>query len=393
MKIAVVYGTRPEAIKLAPLIHALNKHKGLQPIVISTGQHKEMLDQVNSWFNISPDHELNVFSEKQTLSQLLSKIVWQIDKLFSIIKPDALLIQGDTTTVLGAAIATFYNMSDKKIPVIHLEAGLRSHNIDSPYPEEANRRLVSQIATLHLAPTTTARQNLLNEGNDGSLIAVTGNTVIDALEYTINKPTHFDDPRVEQLINSHTPYILATCHRRENWGEPMRRAALALKRITERLPDYRVLLPMHGNPQVQRDLRAVLDLSPNAILTQSLPYPQFSHAMNEARLIISDSGGVQEEAPSLGKPVLVLRENTERPEAVRAGTVKLVGTDTDVIVNEACRLLTDDVAYAEMAHAENPFGDGHAAEHCVHAIEKLMYSQTQADLPPEDVPPVSVSQN
>ncbi|MDO5747723.1 MAG: UDP-N-acetylglucosamine 2-epimerase (non-hydrolyzing) [Actinomycetaceae bacterium] len=372
MKVAIVYGTRPEAVKVAPLILALEDHKGFDPVVVSTGQHKEMMKQVNDWFELKPHYELDVFQSGQSLNELIGKVIRQVEDFLQEVEPDALLIQGDTTTVLGAALAAFYHTNQKKIPVIHLEAGLRSHDIDSPYPEEANRRLVTQIAALNLAPTETARMNLLDEGNDDALIQITGNTVIDALYYTVNKPVTFTDPRLTQLVDEDTPYILVTCHRRENWGKPMHRIAIALRKLTEKLPDYNIVLPLHGNPDIRELFYKELGTTDRVILTDSLPYPQFCHAMKHADLIISDSGGVQEEAPSLGKPVLVLRENTERPEAVAAGTVKLVGTDTQRIIDEAYTLLTDKDAYAAMAHKENPFGDGNAAEKCIHAIEKLL---------------------
>ncbi|MDO5741449.1 MAG: UDP-N-acetylglucosamine 2-epimerase (non-hydrolyzing) [Vagococcus sp.] len=372
MKIAVIYGTRPEAIKVAPIIKALERHSGFEPVIVSTGQHKEMMDQVNQWFQLKPDYELDVFKQGQSLNNLLSKVIAQVEIFLKETEPDAILIEGDTTTVLGAAIATFFHKKGHTIPVIHLEAGLRSHDINSPFPEEANRRLVTQIAALNLAPTETARLNLINEGNDNALIAVTGNTVIDALKYTVSKSVIFDDPRLPKLIEDDNPYILVTCHRRENWGKPMHRIAEGLRKLTEKLPEYNIVLPLHGNPDIRKLFYKELGTTDRVILTDSLPYPQFCHAMKHADLIISDSGGVQEEAPSLGKPVLVLRENTERPEAVAAGTVKLVGTDTQRIVDEAYTLLTDKDAYAAMAHKENPFGDGNAAEKCIHAIEKLL---------------------
>lgn len=364
----VIYGTRPEAVKMAPLIKALEVSEVLEPFVVSTGQHREMMDQVNQWFKITPDLDLQAFKDGNSLNALSARILSLLDPVLEEVKPDAVVVQGDTTTVAIAAIACFYRL----IPVVHLEAGLRSGDIHSPFPEEANRRLAGQVTALHLAPTAASMANLIREGVSHTSIVVSGNTVVDALNWTAAHDVTFTDPVLAAEFAADRPMILLTTHRRENWGEPMRRIGEAVAQIAQHHPDHLVVFPMHMNPLVREQvLPAIRDLG-NVHVTEPLDYPQFVHAQKWARLVLTDSGGVQEEAPSFGKPVLVLRDNTERPEAVTAGTVRLVGTMTDRIVSETCRLLSDEVAYTRMAQAVNPYGDGRAAERGAAAIAHLL---------------------
>jgi len=366
--VAVIYGTRPEAIKMAPLVSGLRAHSGLDPVVVVTGQHREMLDQVNELFGIVPEHDLDLMVHGATLAELSSRALLDVSTLLQQIRPDAVVVQGDTSTAFVAGLAAFY----QQIPVVHLEAGLRSGDITSPFPEEANRRLVAPITGLHLAPTATARGNLIAEGIKPDVIATTGNTVIDALQEALRTPARFADPAVEELVTSGRRFALVTAHRRESWGEPMRQAMLALRDIAEAEPDLALVVPMHRNPVVREVVREVLAEVPGVLLTEPFDYHEFCHTMRAATIVISDSGGVQEEAPSLGKPVLVMRENTERPEAVEAGTVRLVGTDRTTIRESALTLLRNPAAYAEMAMATNPYGDGEAGPRAVAAVAHLL---------------------
>lgn len=362
-----VYGTRPEAIKMAPLIAAIRAHPDLESVVAVTGQHREMLDQVNVLFGITPDHDLDLMAHGATLPEIASRTLLATSALLERDRPDLVVVQGDTSSAFTAALAAFY----QRIPVAHLEAGLRTGDIYSPFPEEVNRRLTAPIAALHLAPTSTSRRNLEAEGIDPARIAVTGNTVIDALQTTIGVPVTFTDPRVSALVAAGRPILLVTSHRRESWGEKMTEAMGAVRSIAERHPEVEVLLPMHRNAVVRDVIEPALAGLPNVVLTEPLSYHEFAHVLGAATVVLTDSGGVQEEAPSLGKPVLVMRDTTERPEAVEAGTVLLVGTDREVILRETLRLLEDDVAYAAMANATNPYGDGHAAGRSVAAIAHL----------------------
>lgn len=362
-KILVVYGTRPEAIKVAPLIAAIAASSNLQVVVAVTGQHRQMLDQVNGLFGIVPDHDLNIFAERQQLEGITSRALEGVSALIEREKPDAVLVQGDTTTCFAAALAAFY----KKVPVIHLEAGLRTFETYNPFPEEINRCMVSRIAALHLAPTETSMRNLMAEAIPTERIAITGNTVIDALLEVAARRVAPLNPDLRRLLGQRM--ILVTAHRRESWGEPMARAARAMARLAKSFPEIKLLLPAHLNPAVREILLPELQHLENVVITDPLDYCDFVTAMQASELVLTDSGGVQEEAPSLGKPVLVMRETTERPEAVVAGTVRLVGTDEDLIVNEVSTLLTDKAAYEQMARAVNPYGDGHAADRCVGAIE------------------------
>jgi UDP-N-acetylglucosamine 2-epimerase (non-hydrolysing) len=358
-KVLVVYGTRPEAIKMAPLVKALRNSRHCHPVVAVTGQHRAMLDQVNTLFAIRPDHDLDIISERQRLEDVTWKVLDGISNVILAEAPDAVVVQGDTTTCLAAALAAFY----RKTPVVHLEAGLRTGNAYDPFPEEGNRRLTTDIAALHLAPTSTSKANLLREGVPAKDIVVTGNTVIDALLAVASR----DDVSTRATAGRRT--VLITAHRRESWGEPMARVARAIARLAKHFGDATFLLPAHLNPAVREVLLPPLAGIDNVIITAPFDYRDFVRAMRDCSLVLTDSGGVQEEAPSLGKPVLVMRDTTERPEAVTAGTVRLVGTDEELIFDEVSTLLTDEGAYRHMAHAVNPYGDGQAAQRCVRAIE------------------------
>lgn len=363
-----IFGTRPEAIKMAPIVSALQESPLFRCIVTVTGQHREMLDQVNELFGIVPDHDLNILQQGQSLSAIMTRTIDGLEKLFADSRPDAVVVQGDTTTSTAAAIAAFYH----GIPVVHVEAGLRSGDLLSPFPEEANRKITSQITRLHLAPTSTSRENLLREGISPQDIVVTGNTVIDALLATVDKRLPFTDPRLEALAASGRRVLLVTTHRRENQGESMRSVGRALARIADAEPDLVIVLPAHKNPVVREAVLPALEGKPNVLVTEPLAYGEFTRMLSQAHIVLTDSGGVQEEAPSLGKPVLVMRENTERPEALEAGTVKLIGTDEERIVAEVTRLLHDSSHFASMANAVNPYGDGKAAPRTVAAIEELL---------------------
>jgi UDP-N-acetylglucosamine 2-epimerase (non-hydrolysing) len=363
-RIMVVYGTRPEAVKVAPLILALARSRDFIPLVGVTAQHRSMLDQVNAVFGITPDFDLDIHRPGQTLSDITVRALRGVQDLVAGQRPDAVVVQGDTTTVFAAALASFY----EKTPVVHLEAGLRTGDAYSPYPEEINRRLATRLSGLHLAPTATSRANLLAENVAADSIVVTGNTVIDALLWTVGRHFGYGDPALAALDRTDAPVLLVTAHRRESWGAPMMAIGRALARIARDHPGLRIVFPMHRNPLVRETIMPAVDGLPNVITTEPLPYGGFARLMDRAHLILTDSGGVQEEGPSLGKPVLVMRDTTERPEAVRAGTVRLVGTDEDLIVSSIGRLLTDPAEYASMATAVNPYGDGHAARRCVAAL-------------------------
>ncbi|KHE75133.1 UDP-N-acetylglucosamine 2-epimerase [Kocuria marina] len=362
-----IYGTRPEAIKMAPIVTALQNSDQFECVVTVTGQHREMLDQVNEIFGITPDHDLNIIQPRQTLNGVLTRTVEGLDRIFEDTPPDAVVVQGDTTTSTAAAIAAFY----RGIPVIHAEAGLRSFNLFSPFPEEANRKITSQITSLHLAPTATSKENLLREAITEEDIVVTGNTVIDALLHTVEQQLPFTDPQLEKIASSGKRVLLVTTHRRENQGEAMRGVGRALARIADAEPELTIVLPAHRNPVVREAVLPAIEGKPNVVVTEPLAYGEFTRMLSVAHVVLTDSGGVQEEAPSLGKPVLVMRENTERPEAVTAGTVKLIGTDEERIVTEVDRLLNDADAYQAMANAVNPYGDGKAAERSLAAIEQM----------------------
>ena len=364
-KIMPIVGTRPEAIKVAPVIHELAKHPDLFSVIpVVTGQHREMLDQVLEVFDITPQYDLNIMSKNQTLTQVTQKAMGGIHDLIQQHRPDMLLAQGDTTTVFSAALMSFY----ERIPFGHIEAGLRTYNNYDPFPEEINRRLTAPLTELHFAPTKTAENHLLSEKISPKNIFVTGNTVIDALLYILDK----EDPNEKKLLESLdiTPkkFILVTAHRRESFGEPFINICNGLKLVAEAYPDYKIVYPVHLNPNVQKPVHEILGGLPNVVLTQPLDYFRFVHLMKHAHLILTDSGGIQEEAPSLGIPVLVLREVTERPEAVEAGTVRIVGTHPQNIFGEVKRLMDEDDAYAQMARAINPYGDGNSSYRIVDII-------------------------
>lgn len=369
LKIMTVYGTRPEAIKVAPIIKALEESDNFESIPVVTGQHREMLDSVNKLFGIEPVRDLNIMSAKQGLNGIVAKVIKGLDAVYAEFEPDAVIVQGDTSTVMGAAIAAF----NRQIPVVHVEAGLRSGDINSPFPEEANRKLTSQISKLHLAPTSTSKANLLREALPEKEIVVTGNSVIDALLEVVEKPVEFTDQTVAELVaqKDDAPIVLVTTHRRENLGESMQNIGRAVATLAGKYPGYRFLLPAHKNPLVRENVLPHLEGLQNVFVTEPLAYAEFAHVIAASRIVLTDSGGVQEEAPSLGKPVLVMRENTERPEAVEAGTVRLVGTDYDRIVEEVSALIDDEKHFASMANAVNPYGDGRAAERTVAALEQM----------------------
>ena len=359
LKVMSVFGTRPEAIKMAPVVLELCKYPQIESLVAVTAQHREMLDQVLNLFDIRPDFDLNIMSEGQTLFDITDRALLGLDKVFAAAKPDVILVHGDTTTTFAGALAAYYH----QIEVGHVEAGLRTQNKFSPYPEEMNRRLTGALADIHFAPTTTAKENLLREGVAPEKIFVTGNTVIDALFKTVREDFHFpefnfDGKRV----------ILVTTHRRENLGEPMRQVYKALKSLVEEFSDVEIIFPVHKNPRVREVVNEELGGLERVCLIDPLDYEPFANLMNRATLILTDSGGVQEEAPALGKPVLVLRDTTERPEAVEAGTVKLIGTNQAKVYGAAKLLLTDAAEYRKMAEARSPYGDGHAARRIVEAL-------------------------
>lgn len=373
-KIMTVYGTRPEAIKVAPVVSALQDDERFDSVVASTGQHREMLEQVNKRFGIVPDYDMALMKPGQSLNELVSRAIAGLDAIIEEVKPDVIISQGDTSTAMVAALAGFH----RGVKIVHLEAGLRTGNIYSPFPEEANRKIIGQLASLHLAPTNESRENLRRENLRSKDIVVTGNTVIDALLAASKWEVHFDDPRLAALTGTEQKVVLVTTHRRENL-EAMAEIGGAVQDLAMSYPQHIFTLPLHLNPQVRNAVMPQVKTLPNVIITDPLPYDQFTALMNRAHLVLTDSGGVQEEAPSLGKPVLVMRENTERPEAVVAGTVKLVSTDRERIVVEASNLLDHDAAYAAMANAINPYGDGNAAARAVAAIAELSHVGTRIE--------------
>lgn len=365
LKVMTIFGTRPEAIKMAPVVLELQKHpEQIQSLVAVTAQHREMLDQVLHLFRINPDYDLDIMSPSQTLFDITSRALNGLNEVLAEARPDLVLVHGDTTTTFVGALAAFYH----QIPVGHVEAGLRTGNKYSPYPEEMNRKLAGALTDLHFAPTATARQNLLRENIDPESIFVTGNTVIDALLATVKPDFRFADELLTSLDFTGQRVILVTTHRRENLGEPMRHVYQALKRIVTEFPDVEVVFPVHRNPKVREVVEAVLGHLPRVHLTDPLDYEPFVNLMARSTLILTDSGGIQEEAPSLGKPVLVLRDTTERPEAIEAGTVRLIGTTEETVYQEAKILLTDSARYRAMSEAANPYGDGQAAQRIVRTI-------------------------
>jgi UDP-N-acetylglucosamine 2-epimerase (non-hydrolysing) len=357
-RVMVVFGTRPEAIKMAPVIKALQNHSDVEVIITVTAQHREMLDQVLKLFDIHPHFDLNVMSKEQTLSELTSKVLLGLNDVFYKSRPDFVVVHGDTTTSFVSALTAFYH----RIPIGHVEAGLRTWNKYSPYPEEMNRKLTGSLCDLHFAPTETARQNLIREGVLHEKIYVTGNTVIDALLSVVVKDYTFQDQELQSLNFNSEKVLLLTCHRRENLGEPMREIFAAIRSVILCHSDVHLVFPMHKNPAVRNVAKEVFAGVPRVHLIEPLEYKAFSNLMNKAYLILTDSGGIQEEAPSVGVPVLVLRNTTERPEAVEAGTVCLVGTAFNTIKIEIERLLNDNGRYEQFSKTNNPYGDGHASQ-------------------------------
>ena len=364
IKVMTVFGTRPEAIKMAPVVLELQKHADkIRTIVAVTAQHRQMLDQVLDLFKITPDYDLDIMSQGQTLYDITTKSLMGLKDVLAKEKPDLVLVHGDTTTTFAGALASYY----QQVPVGHVEAGLRTGDIYSPFPEEMNRKLTGAIAAIHFAPTATAKANLLKENVNPSHIYVTGNTVIDALMTTVAGDYDFGEDLKSVDFKNHR-VILLTTHRRENLGEPMRHIYKALRRIIEEIPDTEIVFPVHRNPLVRKVVEEELAGVDRIHLIDPMEYEPFANLMSLSSLVLTDSGGIQEEAPSLGKPVLVLRNTTERPEAVEAGTVRLIGTDKDVVYKETKRLLTDKDAYDAMSNAVNPYGDGKASQRIVQAI-------------------------
>ena len=367
LKILTIFGTRPEAIKLAPVLKEAARYPDqIVSRICVTAQHREMLDQVMDIFDVQPDYDLDLMRRRQSSPQIAASIMRELEPILREEKPDWVLVQGDTTTVAAAALTAFYC----RIKIGHVEAGLRTHNRWHPFPEEINRKVAGVVADLHFAPTEGSRKNLLAEGVSDDAILVTGNPVIDALQWVSEQPAAVATQEIiDQLNLGDEKLILVTAHRQENFGEPMQQIAAAIREIASRYPDsVRVVFPVHLNPRVREVVEPALADVSNISLIEPLDYMSFIHLLKRSTLILTDSGGVQEEAPGLGKPVLVLREVTERPEAVEANTVKIVGCDQQRIIDETCHLLDDSAAYDEMAQAVNPYGDGHAAERIIRAL-------------------------
>jgi UDP-N-acetylglucosamine 2-epimerase (non-hydrolysing) len=361
----VTFGTRPEAIKMAPVVLELAKRDHFQVVTCLTGQHRQMLDQVIDEFGIQADYDLDVMRRTQSLTHITTAVLNGLEPLLTSTAPDMVLVHGDTTTTFAASLAAFY----QQIPVAHVEAGLRTDTLYNPYPEEANRRLTDRLAEILFAPTATAQQALLAEGATQTSIHVTGNTVIDALLATAAAAAPGFEPEVAAALKRGGPRILVTVHRRESWGVPMQAIARAIKQVCERRPDAVFIFPIHLNPVVRETFRSILGSEPGVVFTDPLPYRQFVHLTKACDLVITDSGGIQEEAPALGKPVLVMRDTTERPEGIEAGTARLVGTDTALITDTILLLLKDRDEYARMAAAISPYGDGAAATRIADYLE------------------------
>ena len=370
-----VYGTRPEAIKIAPIVRALNESRDFTAVVAVTGQHREMLDQVNELFSIVPQYDLDIGRTGQSLNDILVRALRGLAPVLESVRPDVVMVQGDTSSAFAAAIGAFH----AGIPVVHVEAGLRTFDLSSPWPEEGNRQLISRLASLHFAPTIASKRNLLAENIQSDHVIVTGNTVIDALLWTTARSTVWRDDRIRSIVARDDEILLVTTHRRESWGAPMVRIAQALDRLATDLPGIQIVVPVHRNPLVRDTLLQVLQRRENVTIVEPLDYDQFAGLMKRSRVVLTDSGGVQEEAPSLGKPVLVMRENTERPEAVDAGTVKLVGTGIEEIYASVTELWTQPAAYRRMASAVNPYGDGRAAGRVVAGLRRFFGSGEEVE--------------
>ena len=368
MKVLTVFGTRPEAIKLAPIIKEMEKRDNIESVICVTGQHREMLDQVLAIFEIEPDYDLNIFQSGQSLTDITIRSMKGIEDVIKKEEPDLLLVQGDTSTVFTAALTAFYN----GVKIGHVEAGLRSGNIFSPFPEEANRQLTGIVTSLHFAPTVNNKENLLKENYEADQIFITGNTVIDALGYTVTDSFEFNDKALNSIDFENNKVILLTSHRRENLGEPMKNVFSAINDVVNANDNVKVVFPMHLNPKVRELARKEFEGNENIILIEPLEYLEFSNLMSKCYFIVTDSGGIQEEAPSLEKPVLVIREETERQEGIEAGTAKLIGTKYDDVFASVNELLNDENEYSKMASSVNPYGDGKASERIVDIIvEKL----------------------
>ncbi|HHV74790.1 MAG TPA: UDP-N-acetylglucosamine 2-epimerase (non-hydrolyzing) [Thermoanaerobacterium sp.] len=365
LKVMPIFGTRPEAIKMAPLVKELESASDIETVVCVTAQHRDMLDQVLRLFNVIPKYDLDVMKESQSLSDITSSVLRGLDDVLGKEKPDLILVHGDTTTTFVAALSAFY----KKIKIGHVEAGLRSFDKWFPYPEEMNRKLTGALSDLHFAPTQTAKDNLLKEGVDESSIFVTGNTVIDAMKYTVKENYIFRDDRLNEVDYKNRKVIVVTAHRRENWGLPIENICNALRKIAIDFKDTYIIYPVHKNPVVRDMVFSILDNLDNVLLLNPIDTDEMHNLLKRCYMVMTDSGGLQEEVPSLGKPVLVLRDVTERPEAVKAGTVKIIGTDFDRVYSEAKLLLTDKDEYDKMANAVNPYGDGNASRRIVQAIK------------------------
>lgn len=365
VKVMTVFGTRPETIKMAPLVKELKSRDEIETIVCVTAQHRQMLDQVLHAFQIEPDYDLDIMKQGQTLSDITTRVLQGFEEVIKKVKPDIVLVHGDTTTTFAGALAAFYN----QVAIGHVEAGLRTYNKYSPFPEEANRQFVGVVSDMNFAPTQKSRDNLLKEGKKEETIIVTGNTAIDALKTTVREDYQHE---IIDWIGSDR-MIMLTAHRRENLGEPMRHMFKAIKRIIEKHEDIKVVYPVHLNPIVVQTAEEIFGDCDRVKLIKPLEVLDFHNLLNKSYLILTDSGGIQEEAPSLGKPVIVLRDTTERPEGIEAGTLKLAGTDEEVIFSMIDELLSDEEEYARMSHASNPYGDGHASERIVDAIIEKFY--------------------
>lgn len=363
-KILLVFGTRPEAVKMCPLINELKARRNIQTVVCVTGQHRQMLDMVLRAFSVTPDYDLSVMKDRQTLFDVTAGVLQGMEPVLRAEKPDIVLVHGDTSTTFAAALACFY----MRLPVGHVEAGLRTYDLASPYPEEFNRQAVSLVTRFHFVPTERARENLLREGKNPGTVYVTGNTVIDALKTTVRRD--YTHPELDWASDSRL--ILITAHRRENLGEPMEHMFRAIRRVMDEHPDTKAIYPIHRNPRVRELAEKYLGGDDRIRIIEPLDVIDFHNFMARCHLILTDSGGIQEEAPSLGKPVLVMRHVTERPEGIEAGTLRLVGTEEETIYREFTRLLTDKTAYEAMAHAANPYGDGHASERIADILAKAV---------------------
>lgn len=361
IKVMSIFGTRPEAIKMAPLIKELEKREEIESIVCVTAQHREMLDMVLETFNIKPNYDLDIMKQGQTLSDITSRVLYGLESVIKDVKPNIVLVHGDTTTTFAGALAAFYNQT----AIGHVEAGLRTNDKYSPYPEEMNRQMVDCMSDMYFAPTILSKTNLLKENIDENKIYVTGNTAIDAMALTVKD--NYEHPELDWIKDGER-LILVTAHRRENLGDPMKNIFKAIRKIVDEFEDVKVLYPIHLNPKVREVAHEIFDGCNRVRLIEPLEVFEFHNFINKCYMIMSDSGGVQEEAPSLGKPVLVLRNTTERPEGIEAGTLKLVGTNTDIIYKEAKELLTNHEIYEKMSKASNPYGDGHASKRIVDAI-------------------------